>query len=129
MGNANKAKARLKQKESNLVKACIQYLQWRGFLVLRNNSGLLLIKGENGKTRAVKLGKKGSSDIIACSPWGQFVAIECKSGLGRLTDEQAKFLEEVRNRGGIAAVVRDVEELVNLIKKFDNLSDFIVRNF
>lgn len=108
---------KLKKKERDLLKACIQYLQWQGFLVLRNNSGLLLIKGKNGKTRAVKLGKKGSSDIIACSPWGQFVAIECKSRLGRLTDEQDRFLEEVRNRGGIAVVVRDVEEVERLFNQ------------
>jgi hypothetical protein len=63
----------------------------------------------------------GASDIIGWKaerviPYSdtylvaRFVALEVKSASGRLTPEQAAFLEAVRHAGGIAACVRSVEE-------------------
>ena len=36
----------------------------------------------------------------------RFVAVECKSGTGRLTEEQARFIAAVQSAGGIAGVAR-----------------------
>lgn len=107
----------IKQKESNIVKACIECLQWHGFIVLRNNSGFLILQDGNNKKRAVKLGLKGSSDIIACSPNGRFVAIECKTKNGKLTEDQKRFLDEVQKKGGITAVVRSIDDVLSFIEK------------
>lgn len=100
-----------KKEESSLVKACINYLNYIGYLVLRNNSGLIIISS-NGKHRAIKMGTVGSPDIIACSPKGQFVAIECKSNKGKITPSQKQFLDNVRKRGGLALVVRNIDDLI-----------------
>ena len=54
----------------------------------------------------------GSSDLVGWSPLGRFVAIECKVGRGRLTPEQANFLEQVRLAGGIAVESRTIEQTV-----------------
>jgi hypothetical protein len=85
--------------------------------LFRNNTGAL----EDKTGRVVRYGLcKGSSDLIG---WrtvditedmvGQrvavFVALEVKDR-GRLTPEQAGFLEVVRRAGGIAAEVRSVED-------------------
>lgn len=84
---------------------------WMGYLPIRNNSGVIILEGPSGK-RAVKIGKAGSPDIIACSPGGYFVAIECKSQKGKTTELQKEFLEKVTSLGGLALVVRSVDELV-----------------
>lgn len=104
------------REEAMLIRACMEYLTLRGFLVLRNNSGLIVLKEEN-RTRAVRMGMRGASDIIACSPEGRFVAVECKSKKGKLTEAQREFLERVRSTGGIALVVRSVDELVSFFEK------------
>jgi hypothetical protein len=85
--------------------------------LFRNNVGAL----EDKTGRIVRYGLcKGSSDLIG---WhtveitpdmvGQrvavFVALEVKDK-GRLTQEQATFLEVVRRAGGIAAEVRSVDD-------------------
>ena len=100
-----------KKEEQKLVKACIDYLRYKGFLVLRNNSGRIFIY-DNGKIRAIRAGMAGSSDIIACSPDGRFFAIECKSKNGRLTESQKEFLQKVSELGGVALVVRNIDELI-----------------
>jgi tricorn protease-like protein len=100
-----------KKEEQKLVKACMDYLRCKGFLVLRNNSGRIFIN-DNGKIRAIRAGMAGSSDIIACSPDGRFFAIECKSKKGRLTENQKEFLRKVSELGGVALVVRNIDELI-----------------
>jgi hypothetical protein len=69
----------------------------------------------------------GSSDIIG---WrsviitdemvghrvAQFVAIEVKAKGGRVTQEQLAFVETVNSHGGIAGVVRSVDEAEELLK-------------
>src|SRR5213596_83737 len=42
----------------------------------------------------------GIPDIIACSPKGLFLAIECKGASGKLTPLQAVALQEIERHGG-----------------------------
>lgn len=70
----------------------------------------------------------GSSDLIGWysrtitphdvgSTIAVFTAIECKSGSGRLSDEQKQFIDAVLLAGGIAGCVRDINGLTNLLRK------------
>ena len=52
----------------------------------------------------------GSSDIIGIHK-GRFVAIEVKEGRTRTTEAQENFVAMVRDMGGIAGIVRSVEEV------------------
>jgi hypothetical protein len=45
-----------------------------------------------------------------------FVAIEAKTGRGRLTDAQQAFINAVRAGGGIAGEARSVEDAARLLK-------------
>ncbi|WP_169720680.1 VRR-NUC domain-containing protein [Thermodesulfovibrio yellowstonii] len=101
--------------ESCLVRACIELLVLKGYFPIRNNSGMLVIK-EKDRTRAVKMGMKGSADIIACSPEGKFVAIECKTSRGRLSKAQQEFLNKVQSIGGIALVIRNIDDLIKFLE-------------
>ncbi len=100
------------QPESVLVDAVIRYL-WHahGAFVWRNNTGVL--KDEHG--RKVRFGFNGSADVIGAAPDGRFLAVECKTEVGRLSEAQERFLQRVRERGGIALVVRpaDYNDLID----------------
>lgn len=60
---------------------------------------------------------KGSSDLIGFrsvevggNKLAQFVAFEVKTATGRTTEQQRRYLAMVERLGGLAAVVRSVEE-------------------
>lgn len=56
-------------------------------------------------------GIKGGSDIIGLTKDGTFLAVECKIKPNRATDAQKAFLSEVTNRGGLAIVAYDIDDL------------------
>lgn len=57
----------------------------------------------------------GSSDIIGIAPCGRFLAIEVKTPKGRATKEQLRFIEAVKNAGGIAGIARSADEALDLL--------------
>jgi hypothetical protein len=59
---------------------------------------------------------KGSSDLVGLLRGsGRFVALEVKAPNGKISDEQRMFLALIRQLGGVAAVVRSVEEAISAI--------------
>lgn len=107
----NRSRRKKTYKESDLVRDCLEYLRLRNYFAIRVNSGLVMLKDGNGKVRAVKLADRGTPDIVALSPNGKYVAIECKVGKNNLTEPQRWCLDQVRNRKGIACVVRSLSDL------------------
>jgi hypothetical protein len=89
----------------------------------RNNTGAL--RDERGQL--VRYGLcQGSADLIGIrtvtitpdmvgQQVGVFAALEVKAPKGRTTPEQDAFLAMVRQRGGIAGVVRSVEDAQHLL--------------
>lgn len=53
----------------------------------------------------------GTSDLIACSPNGQFIAIEMKKPGEKPSKQQKRFIKEVLARGGTALVIDSEEQL------------------
>ena len=78
---------------------------WQGTVIERTPQRLVL-----ARPYAIKLAAPGVSDLIGWTEGGRFVAIEVKAPRGRVTDEQAAFIELVRRSGGLAGVARSVEE-------------------
>lgn len=62
--------------------------------------------------KAVVSNKKGVPDILACSPTGQFVAIEVKAAKGKASKLQEYHLNEIRKTGGIAILAYSLEDVV-----------------
>jgi len=55
----------------------------------------------------------GVADIIACNPAGRFLAVECKTGTGKLSPAQRRFQRNVEAANGVMVVVHDtVDELL-----------------
>lgn len=105
-----------KRNETALVKAAIDYLTAVGCFVWRNNTGATQAEYE-GRKRFIQFGKVGSGDIIGMTPTGRFISVECKVAGNKPTDHQLAFAERVRQHGGIALVVYDLDELERQYKE------------
>jgi hypothetical protein len=113
----------MKQSEQAIQQAIRLELSRGDCRLWRNNSGVLLDR----QGRPVTFGLcKGSSDLIGLRTItigpehvGQtvavFAAIEVKSQNGRTTPEQAAFLAQVQQMGGLAGVARSVEEAAAIL--------------
>jgi hypothetical protein len=97
---------------SALVKACLDYLALRDVFAWRsNNAGVW-----DAKKKCYRFnGTRGVPDILGCLPGGRLLAVECKDGRGKLTDEQYAFLVNVNALGGLALCVRSVGELIGAL--------------
>ena len=84
---------------------------WQGTVIERTPQRLVL-----ARPYAIKLAAPGVSDLIGWTEGGRFVAIEVKASRGRLTDEQAAFLELVRRSGGLAGVARSIADARAIIE-------------
>ena len=102
------------------MKAVIQYINARGGLAWRNQSGRTLIRSGD-KTRAIQMGRKGLPDVVGVWPCPDFypskvgvlIAVECKRPGNTLTPAQELMLAELRKRGAIVVVaysITDVEK-------------------
>ena len=72
----------------------------------RQNTGAIKV-GD----RFVRFGWRGCSDILGQLKDGRLLAVECKAPAGRLTTEQAAFLDLVRRHGGIAFAARNCRDV------------------
>lgn len=59
-------------KETYLVKQIIQYLNMKGHLVWRNNSGGTKVANSYGKMHFMRLAPAGSPDIVGLTKNGRF---------------------------------------------------------
>lgn len=112
-------------RESDIQNAIMIALSEAGCTVWRNNVGT----GWQGRMSRTLMGSVllddprplhaglcvGSSDIIGITADGRFLAVEVKTKTGRVSDEQQRFIDAVRRKGGVAGVARSVEEAVTLI--------------
>lgn len=82
--------------------------------VMRNNVGV----AKFGK-RWVRYGLgKGSADIIAIvGPRGRFTGIELKSEDGRVSEDQEKWVQRVRQLGGVAGIADSLEGVAAIIEQ------------
>ncbi len=70
----------------------------------------------DGRTAYQRYGLcEGSSDLIGIGPGGRFLALEIKSPSGVVSLRQQQFIDLVNARGGIAAVIRTVEDAIRVI--------------
>lgn len=83
----------------------------------RNNSGLA-----DFGTHKVRYGLGvGGADLIGMAS-GRFIALEVKAAKGRVSEQQSAFLDAVRRFGGVAEVVRSVEDALAVVEEARNAS-------
>ena len=79
------------------------------------NVGSHLINEKNSR-RFVRYAFVGCSDILGQLKNGQFLAIEVKSEVGKLTEKQREFINKVNTNGGVAFVARSIEDVEENLK-------------
>jgi Holliday junction resolvase len=121
-------------KTNSLTRSIIQYLDMQGFEVWRQNT-TGVYDPQKKIFRKNFAQRKGIPDIIGYRRLdGKFIAIEVKTGKDTLSFEQKMFLEDLRRSGGIALVIRTLEELLIQLSVFqlsitnDQLSEPKARN-
>lgn len=98
-------------KESHIQKAILDYLKYKKILRFKHRNVGIYKKSTNSYI-PLAYGEKGISDIIGCMPDGRFLAIEVKKEGGKLTPEQAEFLEKVRNQNGIGILAYSLDDVI-----------------
>jgi len=89
--------------ERDVLNGCLRYLETRGIYHWRNNTGAVQIR----PGQFMRFGKKGSSDILGILPGGRLLAVETKAPNGRLSPEQKEFLDNARELGALALVIKE----------------------
>jgi hypothetical protein len=105
---------KLKILEKDVVRACLNYLEYnRRGKFWRSNTGAF--QGEtNGKRRFVRFGKVGSADITGIlGPLGRRIEIECKRPGGVQTPDQKIFQNEIEKLGGIYILATSTQDLID----------------
>lgn len=104
--------------ESSIYNALRLEAAQYGCYLFRNNIGCL--QDKRGQYVRYGVASPGGADLIG---WTRrknvavFTSIEVKTKRGKVTAQQAAFLAAVHAHGGIAGVVRSVEELRALLKE------------
>ena len=65
--------------------------------------------------KTILCNRNGVPDIIACSPTGQFVALEVKFGKGRPSKLQEWNIAEIKKVGGKAGIVWSIEDVKQVL--------------
>lgn len=103
------SKSGLKELSKAQIRAsAIKELTWRGYDVwIQNNIAVRKRKF---------IGRLGVSDIIGITKDGRWVACEVKTAGDRLSDDQIKFLNDIKTSGGIAYLAVDNNGRVELME-------------
>lgn len=100
-------------KEMDILRLIQIALSEAGAVTWRNNSGCL--KDARGIPVRFGIGNPGGSDLIGIYK-GRFCAFEVKTAKGKATEAQLNFIGAVIRNGGIAGVVRSVEDALQLLR-------------
>ena len=102
----------MKQNPETIIQNAVkQYLQMRGWFVIRNQQGL----GSH----------KGMADLTACKN-GTVVFIEVKTPKGKLSDWQIKFGAEIKTAGCAFEIARSVDDAERIDRQHGGGSQSLV---
>lgn len=96
--------------ESQTLAYCLKALALAKIYAWRNNTGELPNNG-----RWMSFGHAGSADIIGLLPDGRFLAIECKSERGLLSEAQKLFRAKIQANNGVYVVIRAPREMIHFL--------------
>lgn len=103
----------IKITEKMILKASLEYLQIKGYVCKRNNSGKIFLKNPNGSTRAINVGEAGWPDVEGMTKTGQYFGIEFKTPIGKQSPDQVVMQDRIRKSGGIYILARSVQDVMD----------------
>ena len=69
--------------------------------------------------KAITANRKGVPDVIVCYK-GKFIGLEVKRPGGKPTKLQEHNIEQIKQSGGYAGIVYDVEDVKTILEEADN---------
>lgn len=100
-------------REGALMRRIMLALSEAGAITWRNNVGYATYP--NGVVVKYGVCNPGGSDLVGIAPGGRFLAIEVKVPGAQPTAEQQRFIDAVKAAGGVAGVVRSIEDALALL--------------
>lgn len=97
--------------EKQVLAACLEYLQRKGYFVWRNNTGVQVLEYK-GKKRLLRSGLTGSADILGLLKNGRFLAVECKRQGNVLSEAQRAFKEQIEANQGLYITAYSIDDLI-----------------
>jgi|CXWL01.1.fsa_nt_gi hypothetical protein len=94
--------------ESEVLTACLQFLELKGIECWRQNQGAIPLP--DGGFRKFN-GRKGICDISGILDDGRRLEVEVKREGEDGREEQWEFIDMINSKGGVACLVHSVEEL------------------
>ena len=94
--------------EAQIQRACLDALHRLGITCWRDQAGT----ARGGRTH---LSPPGTPDIIGYLPGGRMLAIEVKTALGSVSQEQTNWLRHAHSQGVLCGIVRSAEEAIDLV--------------
>lgn len=87
------------------IRDCVyEYLTKRGYFVWRDRQA-------SHRAKNIFNENLGCPDILGMTKQGRFMGIEIKKKNGTLSIQQHNFLEKIKENGGIALVVTELDDL------------------
>lgn len=98
------------QRESDLQRTILEYLEHRHILHYRQNSGVM-----KAGRRYIRFGYPGAPDIIAVIG-GKYVGIEVKDGDEQQSEKQVEFQRKLEKAGGFYILARKLEDVIEVLE-------------
>lgn len=109
--------------ENLVVRGCLKLLSERGYIAFRfNNQPIAQRVGNRLVGYRKNSNPKGMPDIVAVSPNGRAIFVECKSETGRVSKEQAAILRQLEINDAFVTVVRSVAELLRELVRAETVN-------
>ena len=91
-------------------------------LALRNHPSVCWVERMNSGAvkvgnRFIRFGFKGCPDVLGMLRDGRMLGVEVKSKTGRLSPEQAIFLEQINSNGGVGFLARNCMDVIRELKQ------------
>lgn len=105
-----------KREHDSLVGDIVAYLTARGYLVTATANGADMTPVQ--RTQLARQGvRRGVPDVLCFDGPGSApgLAVEVKTGAGRLTPEQERWLDWLRSRGWVCVVARSLQDVTEVM--------------
>lgn len=109
----------IKEKEKDVQRAILDYLELRGEFYYRNNTGAFVFPAtDHSARRFIRASTKGAPDIVVVRD-GKYIGVEVKGTDGRQSEDQMDFARRLIKAGGEYILAHSLD---GFIQQFDALT-------